>query len=163
MLTENEEDKEEWKKRFSTLIQEEEFDVKWLHFQPDTLQTIEELKSHMRKSNLFILPLKSDSSLFGMEAMSAVAAGVLILVSNHSGIASLLTTFCQDASVIKETKLQSEAITWKEGIIKKLVRPEEAERNAKELREKLILDTSVTQTHLEFAMTIVGTYNHIHN
>ena len=156
MLTENEEDKEEWKKEFSKLLQKEALEGRCLYFRPDTPETIEKLKSHMRKSDLFILPLKSDSPLFGMEVLSAVAAGVPILVSNNSGIASLLMAFCQDASVIKETTRQPDAVTWKEGIIQKLVGQEEAQRDANLLRKQLLLNTGVTEAHLEFVITIVG-------
>ena len=102
LLTNNKEDKEEWKKEFSGLIQQEESKGRSLHFQSDAPESLEKLKIHMRKSNLFILPLKRDSPLFGTEALSAVAAEVPILVSFHSGMASLLKAIAQDESIVHE-------------------------------------------------------------
>ena len=156
MLTDNQEGKEQWKKQFFEVLQKEEFKGKSLQFRPDAPETVEKLKTHLRKSNLFILPLKPDSPLFGAEVLSAVAAGIPILVSNHSGIASVLETMCQDESIVKESALQPDAKTWKEAIIMKLVKPEEAKRAATTLREQLLLDTSIAQTHLDFTKTIIG-------
>ena len=156
MLTDNEPDKEKWKKEFSELLQKKYFKGRSLYFHSETLETLEKLKAYLRKSNLFILPLKPDSPLFGTEALSAVAAGVPVLVSAHSGMAVLLGSLCHDLSVIKESALQPDTKTWKEGIIQKLVMPEEAQRDAKLLREQLLLDTSTAQAHLDFIRTIVG-------
>ena len=99
-----------------------------------------------------ILPLKPGSPHFGSEALSAVAAGVPVLISNHSGMAALFQTIYQDESVVKE----SDVDTWREGILKTLLRPEESQRRANRLREQLLLDTSIAQTHLDFIRTVVG-------
>ena len=148
VLTENEEDKEKWKKEFSELLEKEESKAQSLHFQTDVPETIEKLKTHMRKSNVFLLPLKKGSPLFGTETLSAVAAGVPVLVSKNSGMASLL----EDASIVKEPNAKS----WREGILQKLLNPEDSQREAKRLREQLLKNTSIVQTHLDFARTIVG-------
>ena len=152
LIINNKEDKEQWKKEFITLIQKEEFKGRSLQFQSDAPETLEKLKTHMRKSNLFILPLKPDSPLFGAEALSAVAAGVPILVSDHSGIASVLKILMQDESVVQEP----DDVTWKDRILQKLLRPEESQKTATRLREQLLLDTSIAQTHLEFTRIIAG-------
>ena len=114
------------------------------------------MKTWLRKSNLFILPLKPDSPLFGTEALPAVAAGVPILVSNHSGIASVLKTILQDKSVVKESSLEPDEETWKDRILQKLLRPEESQRTAARLREQLLLDSSIVQSHLDFIQIIAG-------
>ena len=98
LITNKKEDKEEWKKEFSELIQQEVSKGRSLNFHPDAPETLEKLKTHMRKSNLLILPVKPDSSIFGMEVLSAVAAGVPILVSSYSGMASLLKTLTHKMS-----------------------------------------------------------------
>ena len=156
LLTNNKEDKEEWKKEFSGLIQQEEFKGRSLHFQSDAPESLEKLKIHMRKGNLFILPLKPDSPLFGTEALSAVAAEVPILVSLHSGMASLLKAIAQDESIVHESSLRSDEETWKDRIIQMLVRPEEAKRTANRLKELLLLDTTIAHTHLDFIRIVTG-------
>ena len=150
LLTNNKEDKEQWKKEFITLIQKEKFKGRSLQFQPHAPETFEKMKTHMRKSNLFILPLKPDSPLFGTEALPAVAAGVPILVSSHSGMASILEIIAQDESVVRESSLEPEEETWKDRILQKLLRPEESQRTATRLRDQLLLDSSIAQTHLDF-------------
>ena len=119
-------------------------------------KNLEKLKTHLKKSNLFILPLKPDSPLVGAEALSTVAAGVPILVSSRSGIASVLKTIIQDESVVKEASLESDEETWKDRMLQKLFRPEESQRRANQLREELLLDTSIAQTQLNFIGTVVG-------
>ena len=156
LLTNNKEDKEKWKKEFSGLIQQEESKGRSLHFQSDAPENLEKLKIHMRKSNLFILPLKPDSPLFGTEALSAVAAEVPILVSLHSGMVSLLKAIAQDESIVHESSLRSDEETWKDRIIQMLVTPEEAKRTANRLKELLLLDTTIAHTHLDFTRTVTG-------
>ena len=155
LLIENRADKDPWKKEFSELIQKES-KGRSLHFQIDAPENLEKLKMHLRKSNLFICPLKSLSPIFGTEALSAVAAGVPILVSSHSGIASVLEIVSQDDSVVRESSTEPEAETWKDRILQKLLRPEDSQRRANRLKEALLLDTSIAQTHLDFTRIITG-------
>ena len=103
-----------------------------------------------------ILPLKPHSPIFGTEALSAIAAGVPVLVSNHSGMKALLETIYQVDSIILETTMNSDTETWKEGILQKLLRPEDSQRKADRMREQLLLDTSIGQTHLDFIRTLLG-------
>ena len=156
MVTESKEDKEAWKKEFTELLQGHEAVGRALNFQVDSPENFEKLKAHLRKSNLMILPLKPGSPLFGTEALSAFAAGVPVLVSNQSGMASLLEMICQDKSVVKESVLQTDIKMWKEGILQKLLRPEDSQQLATRLREELLLNTDIAQTHLHFIGTIVG-------
>ena len=156
MMTENKEDKEEWKKEFAELLKGHEWGGHSLNFQCDSPENIEKLVTRMRKSNLMILPLKPHSPLFGTEALCAIAAGVPVLVSNQSGIASLLEMICQDESIVKESTLQSNVDTWKERILQKLLRPQDSQGRANRLRADFLLDTSIAQTHLNFIKTIVG-------
>ena len=155
-MTDIKEDKAEWQKEFKELTKGEEALERALNFQPDSPENFEKLTSQLRKSNLMILPLKPGSPVFGSETLSAIAAGVPVLVSNHSGMAAVLEIICQDESVVKESVLQSDVNIWKEGILKKLLRPEDSQRDANRLREHLLLDTNIAQTHLNFIGSIVG-------
>ena len=81
LLTVNDEDSAKWKKNFGEILNKRNLSDTELSFQPKALPLLDKMKLHMRKSNLFLLPLKQDSPLFGTEALSAVAAGVPVLVS----------------------------------------------------------------------------------
>ena len=156
LLAANEEDRDEWKKHFKDVLLERNLNDTGLSFQTETPLTIDKMKIHLRKSNLFLLPLKVDSPLFGTEALAAIAAGVPVLLSKDSGFASLLNTMIEDEPIVGKNKLKANVQTWKERIIQKLVNPEESQKTAKRLRDQLLLDTSIAQTHLDFINTIAG-------
>ena len=156
VLTDNKDDKDEWRKEFTEIVKAEEVQARALTFQSNFPENVEKLKTQLRKSNLMILPLKLGSSLFSSEALSAIAAGVPVLVSSHSGMAALLKMICQDESVVKDSALQPNVKTWREGILQKLMRPEDSQQRADRLREQLLLDTTIAQTHLSFIGTVVG-------
>ena len=105
---------------------------------------------------MFILPLKLHSPIFGTEALSAVAAGIPVLVSSHSGMASILQILSQDDAIVHETSGEPDKETWKDRILQKLLRPEDAQRMANALRERLLLDSSIAETHLDFTKVIAG-------
>ena len=107
---------------------------------------------------MFLLPLKQNSPVFGTEALAAIAAGVPVLVSRYSGLAALLREIQQDEPVVH--KNEAEIKVWKERIISKLVNPKAAQQRAITLREKLLLDTSIVQTHLDFISITTGRINY---
>ena len=158
LLAANEDDKAKWKESFVEVLHKRNLNDEGLSFQAEGPLTLDKMKAYMRKSNLLLLPLKSDSSLFGNEALAAIAAGVPVLISKDSGLASLLDTMIEDESIVGKHKLKVNAELWKERIIQKLVRPDESQIAAKRLREKFLLDTSIAQTHLDFIKVIAGTY-----
>ena len=67
-----------------------EIQTSGLAFECPPAENFDRIKRQLKRSNLFIQPLVADSILFGVEALSAAAAGVPILVSQNSGIASIL-------------------------------------------------------------------------
>ena len=156
LLAANEDDKGEWKNSFEDTLQKRNLDDTSLSFQTEAPLALDRMKIHRRKSHLFLLPLRQDSPLFGTEALAALAAGVPILISGDSGLASLLDNMTEDEPIVSKTKLKANASTWKERIIQKLVNPEESQQTAKRLREQLLLDTSIAQAHLDFINTIAG-------
>ena len=156
LLSSNENDKAKWKAQFVEVLQRQNLNDGGLSFQVESPLTLDKMKVHMRKSNLFLLPLKSDSPLFGTEALAAIAAGVPVLISKDSGLASLLDAIVENESIVGKNKLKVNADIWKERIIHKLVKPEEALIAANRLREQLLLDTSIAQTHLDFINVIAG-------
>ena len=158
MLGASEGEKQEWIDEFGRIIQEKHFKTQTLSFQYDAYQDINKKKIHMRRSNLFLLPSKLDSPLFGTEALAAIAAGVPVLLTKYSGLARFLHKIIGDESVVYETNSPSAIGKWKDRILERLLRPEESQQAANRLREQLLLDSSIVATHLEFINTIVGTY-----
>ena len=127
MLATNEEDKSAWKESFEEALCTRNLKETGLSFQADAPLTLDKIKVHMRKSNLFLLPLLP-----------------------------LFRTMVEDEPVVYRNKLELNAETWKDRIIQQLVKPEESHRSAKRLREQLLLDTSIVQTHMAFINTIAG-------
>ena len=153
MLAAHEDDRAKWKSTNVDILQKKKQHT-GLSFKTEIPTDINKLRSYLKRSNLFLLPLKPDSPLFGTEALSAIAAGVPILVSRYTGLAHLLQKKLEDECVVYGTKLESQLDIWKDRILKKLLRPDESQRAANRLREQLLLDTSIGQTHLDFINVI---------
>ena len=106
LLAAREEEKCEWKEAFDQILSGRNFNATGLSFQAESPLTSDTIEIQMRKSNLFLLPLKQNSPLFGTEALAAIAAGVPVLVSEYSGLASLLRTMVGDESVVYRNKTE---------------------------------------------------------
>ena len=151
LLTMKEEDRGEWRSLFR------EIETSGLTFECPPAENFERIKRQLKRSNLFIQPLVSDSILFGIEALSAAAAGVPILVSKNSGVASVLESLIQHEMIVPQKSKESEE-TWKDKILQKILRPEESHRKAMELRKQLLLDQSIAKTHMDFISIIAGKF-----
>ena len=121
-------------------------------FQCKVVQEMDDMKYHFKKFDLFLLPLKVSSPLFGSEALSAVAAGVPVLVSRHSPMGSLLLEMNANSSVVSETDVDN----WSHRIIQKIANPDETQREANRLKDSLLLDTTIPSTHVDFINIITG-------
>ena len=122
MLAAHEDDTGRWKSINIKILQRKKQHT-GLSFKTEVPTDINKLQSHLNRSNLFLVPLKPDSPLFGTEALSAIAAGVPVLVSRYSGIGRLLQKMTEDEPVVYGTKSESPLETWKERILQKLLRP----------------------------------------
>ena len=156
LLGAEEDEKVQWKETFEKVLHSENLTGTTLTFKAEAPLNIDQMVVQMRKTHLFLLPLKQNSPLFGTEALAAIAAGVPILVSQDSGIASLLCEMQQDEPIVHKNESEVNK-TWKERIIEKLIKPDGARQRANTLREKLLLETSIAQTHLDFINIISGT------
>ena len=83
------------------------------------------------------------------------------MVSQDSGLAGLLREMQQNDPVVHKEKLEPNTETWKRLITQKLIKPEEAQKAATRLREQLLLETSIAQSHIDFINTIAGIYNYL--
>ena len=159
MLAARKEDSGLWKQNFKEILEEHKIKQKSLNFQCSVPENIEKLKMYMRNCNLFLFPSKFDSPIFGTKALAAVAAGVPILVSRHSGVSSVLSKMeVEDESFVHESYGEPDVETWKQRIIQKIMNPDKAHSQASRLREQLLLDIRITSTHLDFVSIIVGRY-----
>ena len=111
----------------------------------------------MRQTSLLLLPLIPESPLFGIEALSAVATGTPILVSSNSGMASLLQELDEVKSIIHNKGIpNADAQLWNVRITEKLTKPDDAQKEAENIRAMLIQDTSIASSHLEFIRIVTG-------
>ena len=158
MLAAHENDRAKWKEESDKIFQRKNVTHVGLSSHAESPTDINKLQSHLKRSTLFLLPLRPDSPLFGTEALGAIAAGVPVLVSRYSGLARFLREIVGDESVVYETKSQSATDTWKDRILERLLRPEEPQKTANKLREQFLLDTNIAETHLEFINTIASKF-----
>ena len=156
LLVANEDDKDKWKHNFEEVLRTKCLNNTGLSFQAEAPQTFEQMKVHLRRSNLFLLPLQQNSQLFGTEALAAIAAGVPVLVSRYSGLASVLGTIMEDEQIVGRNMSTVIAQSWKERIIGKLVKPAQTKKGANRLRERLLTDPNIAETHLDFSNVVAG-------
>ena len=133
--------KEEIAKRFPNVL------VTILTFESST-----HIQSLLLQSSVFLLPLKKNHPQFGNEALSAATAGVPILVSGNSGVAELLSKHGEIESIVTSFDPK----IWKDKIVQKILYPELARENASRLRQKLLRDGSLRETHLRLISKITG-------
>ena len=143
-LTDNKKDKNSWKKELGELLKTEFAREPPLCYQSLSPENFETWKVHMGNSNLIILPMKPGSTVFTCEALFAIAAGVPILASNHSGMVSLLEMICPDESVVRESFLDFDTEIWTDRFVQKLLRPKYSQRRDDRLREELLKNTTIT-------------------
>ena len=114
----------------------------------------EDLEYQMRHCQLFLLPHQVSSPLFGSEALSAVAAGVPVLVPKHSAVGSLLLEMNANNSVISEPHIDA----WAQRITQIIENPGAAQHEAANLKDLLLLDTRISSSHVDFINIITGMY-----
>ena len=98
-----------------------------------------------------------DSTLFGVEALIAIAAGEPVLVSINSGVASFLQSKSLDEPVVWDNEgFSQDAEIWTERLIQMITNPKDAYCVAQELRRLILLDDSIASSHLGFLNAIAG-------
>ena len=147
-LTSHEKDIDQWGKMFGQIPKSRGLSFQCLH-----TPSVADLKPHLEEAHLFIAPLKPDSTLFGVETLEAIAAGVPVLVSENCDVVSLLNI--TEDSVISENTCE----VWRDGIIHKLGAQEEAQVKTDELREQLLLETNIAASQLDVCRVICGRFS----
>ena len=157
-----EDDKSCWEELFKTIIQQHNFKGRAPSFRFYAPHDIKKLMPHIKRAAVLILPLDHDSPLFGTQALIAIAAGVPVLVSRNSGIASLLQSKGLSEPIVWDNDgFTKDVETWTERLIHRIINPRETRRVAQQLRILFLLDHSIASTHLDFINTITGTFEFI--
>ena len=114
------------------------------------------LKTCEEENALVLFPLKKNYSVFGLEALTAVSAGVPILVSDNSGVVALLDDMGDEGhSVVRHKNgFNSNVRAWTEKIWEKISDQSKARAQAAKLRENLLRSTKIETNHLEFVSRI---------
>ena len=152
------EERKIWEESFNEIKERQQTEDKRMAFQFQTIGDIEKLKSLMKRIAVMLLPLKPDSSLFGVEALMAAYSGVPILVSSNSGISSLMNSLMEGEAIVRNTtgRLQKDSEIWCDRIYQKMSDLQNAQMMAQSLRRALLLDTSIAASHIEFIKIVTG-------
>ena len=128
-----------------------------LDVQFHTIQTLQKFTSLIRSATVSLFPTQPRSPIFGTEVLGAMAAGVPVLVSRSSGVASFLHSVGESEPIVWDGQVFIEDVeTWKQRLLEKLTNREQAQTVAAELRKILLLGAKIPATHLSFMKFITG-------
>ena len=157
VLASIEDEKVLWEKMFLDIKERNQIEARAPAFKFHAPYDVKKLIPHLKRGTLLILPLKPDSSLYGVEALVAMASGVTVLTSRNAGIAAFPQSMGMHEPTVFDDKGMTENVTmWKERMVYKITNPEEAQKTAAELRKMLLLDTRIASTHLEAVKMLTG-------
>ncbi len=152
----DQQEKSAWENDFATVISDVSKDDNRIKFVFSTMQDMEELRKVLQRASLFIMPLKRESTLFGVEALMAGYAGVPLIVSKNSGFADLLHEILGQDSVIEmKGVFRKDVENWMNCIIVKTLNANDSEQQASEIKDRLLKETSIESSHHKFVSTIV--------
>ncbi len=149
-------EKEAWKDSFDCVIDSTSKDDKRLKFMFSTMQNEEEFRKALQRSGLCLLPLRKESTLFGVEALMAGYVGIPLLVARNSGVANLLySVFGHDSVIEIRGAVGKDVEIWKDHIVRKILNSKETEEHASEIRNSLLKETSIEASHQKFICAIL--------
>ena len=161
MLSEREDGNSSWKENLNLVKKKCKIEDQLLSFKYHAVQVPEDMTSHLKRACVFVLPLKRPNVQFGSEALVAIAAGIPVLLSRNSGIASFLQSIGEQDPIVWDTgKFANDVNIWKERLIEKLCDQTKAESQTRELRKALLLGATIASTHVEFTKIICGKFMH---
>ncbi|XP_070576104.1 phosphatidylinositol N-acetylglucosaminyltransferase subunit A-like [Ptychodera flava] len=136
---------------------------KYLQCIPHPYGTQKQIMEDLKQSHLFIMPSRSEP--FGMVGMEAIAAGLPVLVTRHSGLADFIEEhFNIDAERmvvdvgLNDYAREKDVDIWRKRIINALI-SKNMENNfskAAEMKEKLQCLCAIPDTHKEFQKMLKG-------
>ena len=164
ILAPNQDERDLWGKSLGEIKEKQPTRYQGLPFDVQSVDSLDELKKFMRQTTVLLLPLVPGSQLFGVEGILAAAAGTQILVSSNSGMASLLQDLDRHQSSVVHNKgaLNADALLWNVRITEKLTKPKQAQEEAENIRAKLIQDTTIASSHLDFIRIVIGIHQSLY-
>ena len=151
LVATKEEEKTLWEKNFNDIKEKHGIQGRTPNLKFFAPQKLEKFRPHIKRAAVVVLPMKQDATPFGIETWNALAAGVPVLVSRGSGLASLLDDRGVAESVVWDgNSFNENTEEWKKRLIQKITNPDEAQQIAQELREILKLDARTTLSHRHF-------------
>ncbi len=121
------EEKAEWEKYFNSILTDVCKDNDGLKFVYSPVSHWVDFRQVLQRSELCVLPLKKESTLFGVEALMAGYAGVPLLVAENSGIAGLLG---QGSLLEMNGTFQQDVESWTNRTVAKILNANNAEDQA---------------------------------
>ena len=150
-------ERDSWKEVFERIKKDQPEKKKDMTFRFGVIKKTKDLQDFMKQTSVLLLPLKAGSPLFGVEALAAAAAGTPFLVSNKSGIASLLQEIGETKPVILDDgDLERDSLLWKGHILDTIEKPEHVKLQSENIKLKLIQDTTIASSHLAFIRAVAG-------
>ena len=150
-------DKPIWENRVRDLKEKHNIVDNTLDVQFHKLQTSQKFTSIMRTATVLVFPSQPRSPVFGTEVMVAMAAGVPVLVSRSSGVASFLHSVGESEPIVWDGQGFPEDVeNWKQRLLEKITNREQSQTVAAELRKILLLGARIPATHLSFMKYITG-------
>ena len=152
-------EKGSWENTYKDIKKKHEIEDKAASFKYSAPDDIKGFEPHLKRAAVLTSPQKENCSQFGTDVLVAMAASVPVLVSRNSGIASFLQSAGTEEPIVWDNKgFSKDVTTWKERLIQKITKPEDAQNTTKELRKMLLLDTQIASTHLNFVKYMTGGY-----
>ncbi|XP_070541290.1 uncharacterized protein [Ptychodera flava] len=136
---------------------------KYLQYVLHPYGTQKEIMEDLKQSHLFIMPSRSEP--FGMVGMEAIAAGLPVLVTRHSGLADFIEDqFNIDAERmvvdvgLNDYARENDVDIWRKRIIDSLISKnmENKFSKAAEMKERLQSLSAIPDTHKEFQKLLQG-------
>ena len=150
-------DKPLWENTVKDLKEKHNIVDNALDVQFHTIQTLQKFTSLIRSATVSLFPTQPRSPIFGTEVLVAMAAGVPVLVSRSSGVASFLHSVGESEPIVWDGQGFIEDVeTWKQRLLEKITNRQQAQTVAAELRKILLLGAKIPATHLSFMKFITG-------
>ncbi len=125
-----------------------------------TMDDEDKLITALWKCNLCLFPYVKSSTQFGTEALIPAYANVPMIISKNSGVAGLCRKLKVQESVMDITgDWMKDSEVWADFIYSRILNINASQEDAERLRERLLLDTFIPDSHIYWTNVIVGKFS----
>ncbi len=144
-------------KQFEKIKRQVQTDHKLLSFDYRCFEDMPDLMKNLQISSVCILPIRPQSTTYGVEGIWAAYAGTPLLVSCTTGLANFFHKLKIIEPLVKQHgDLDAGQTLWCDEIKKRICNPRAAREYSSVVQQKCLLDTSISCSHLELIRTILG-------